>query len=42
MAYDEGLVERLRLVLASRHDVVEKKMFGGLTFLWSAAACASA
>ena len=33
MAYDEGLAERIREQLAHRNDVVEKKMFGGLTFM---------
>jgi TfoX/Sxy family transcriptional regulator of competence genes len=33
MAYDERLAERIRACLAGRHDVVEKKMFGGLTFM---------
>ena len=33
MAYDEGLVERIRMVLADRADVSERKMFGGLSFM---------
>ncbi len=33
MAYDEGLVERIRAVLAPRADVAERKMFGGLSFM---------
>jgi hypothetical protein len=33
MAYDEGLAERLREVLAEQADLDEKKMFGGLAFL---------
>jgi TfoX/Sxy family transcriptional regulator of competence genes len=33
MAYDEGLAERIRTALRGRDDVVEKKMFGGLTFM---------
>ena len=33
MAYDEELANRMREVLADRTDVVEKKMFGGLTFM---------
>ena len=41
MAYDEGLAARVRALLASRADVSERKMFGGLT-LWSAATCAAA
>jgi len=34
MAFDEGLAERLREVLAARADVSEKKMFGGLAFMY--------
>ena len=33
MAYDEGLAARVRALLASRADVSERKMFGGLTFM---------
>ena len=33
MAYDEDLANRIRALLATDHDVVEKKMFGGLAFL---------
>jgi TfoX/Sxy family transcriptional regulator of competence genes len=33
MAYDEELADRVRELLATDHDVVEKKMFGGLAFL---------
>lgn len=33
MAYDENLAERIRVQLADRDDVTEKKMFGGLAFL---------
>lgn len=33
MAYDESLVQRTREALAGRDDVVEKRMFGGLTFM---------
>ncbi len=33
MAYDEGLVERIRMVLADQDGVNEKKMFGGLSFM---------
>jgi TfoX/Sxy family transcriptional regulator of competence genes len=33
MAFDEGLAERIRGLLNDRHDVVEKKMFGGLCFM---------
>ena len=32
MAYDEGLAERLRLILDEHRGVSEKKMFGGLCF----------
>ena len=33
MAYDIGLAERIRSTLRGRDDVVEKRMFGGLTFM---------
>ena len=33
MAYDEGMAERVRILLAERTDVAEKKMFGGLSFM---------
>ena len=33
MVYDEALAERVRGVLASRHDVREVKMFGGIAFM---------
>lgn len=33
MAYDEGLAERIRELVAGRPDLTEKKMFGGLAFL---------
>src|SRR5262245_57988246 len=33
MAYDERLANRVRTTLRNRDDVVEKKMFGGLTFM---------
>jgi len=33
MAYDEGLVYRLREITADQPDMTEKKMFGGLCFL---------
>ena len=33
MAYDEGLAERVRVLLEERTNVVEKKMFGGLSFM---------
>jgi TfoX/Sxy family transcriptional regulator of competence genes len=33
MAYDEGLAERIRELIAAEPGVAEKKMFGGLAFL---------
>jgi TfoX N-terminal domain len=39
MAYDEGLVERLREVFRGRSGIVEKKMFGGLAFMLSGNMC---
>jgi hypothetical protein len=33
MAYDEGLAERIREILADEPGVVEKRLFGGLAFL---------
>lgn len=33
MAYNEYLADRIRRALAGHHDVVEKKMFGGLCFM---------
>jgi hypothetical protein len=33
VAYDEELADRIRALLATDHDIVEKKMFGGLAFL---------
>ena len=33
MAYDEGLAERIREVLAEQSGLVEKKMFGGVGFM---------
>ncbi len=33
MAYDEGLAERIRQHLTGQPGVVEKKMFGGLSFM---------
>ncbi|HEX6582654.1 MAG TPA: TfoX/Sxy family protein [Thermoleophilaceae bacterium] len=35
MAFDEGLVERIRGVLDARTDVDERRMFGGIAFLVS-------
>jgi TfoX/Sxy family transcriptional regulator of competence genes len=34
MAYDEGLAERLREILAEEPGLSEKKMFGGLALMW--------
>lgn len=39
MAYDEGLAQRVRESLADRHDLGEKKMFGGLCFLLGGNMC---
>lgn len=33
MAYDEELAEHIRLHLAERTDVTEKRMFGGIAFM---------
>jgi TfoX/Sxy family transcriptional regulator of competence genes len=33
MAFDEALAERIRDVLASRSDVTERRMFGGIAFM---------
>ena len=33
MAYDEGLAQRIRDLLAGEPGITEKKMFGGLAFL---------
>lgn len=33
MAYDEGLAQRVREMLAERAGISEKRMFGGLAFL---------
>lgn len=33
MAYDEGLSQRIREILADQPGTVEKKMFGGLAFM---------
>lgn len=33
MAYDEGLAQRIRDLLAGESGITEKKMFGGLAFL---------
>jgi TfoX/Sxy family transcriptional regulator of competence genes len=39
MAYDERTAERVREVLSARHDVVEKKMMGGLCFMVKGGMC---
>jgi TfoX/Sxy family transcriptional regulator of competence genes len=33
VAYDEDLAERIRGLLGSEENLIEKKMFGGLSFL---------
>ncbi|MDX1510540.1 MAG: TfoX/Sxy family protein [Nitriliruptorales bacterium] len=33
MAYDEVLAQRVRELLADRHDVREQRMFGGIAFM---------
>jgi TfoX/Sxy family transcriptional regulator of competence genes len=33
MAYDEGLAERIRGILADRQGVSERRMFGGIAFM---------
>ena len=33
MPYDPGLAQRVREVLAERHGVTERRMFGGLAFM---------
>jgi len=39
MAYDEALAARVRRALAGRSDVIEKRMFGGLTFMLAGHMC---
>jgi len=39
MAFDRGLEERLYEHFSDRHDLVAKKMFGGLCFLLSQHMC---
>src|SRR5215467_11213484 len=39
VAYNEELAERVRAALASRTDVEEKRMFGGLTFMVGGQMC---
>jgi TfoX/Sxy family transcriptional regulator of competence genes len=35
MAYDEQLADRVREVISARADVSERKMFGGIAFLFA-------
>ena len=39
MPYDEMLVERVRGVLKGKRNVMERKMFGGLTFMLQGNMC---
>jgi TfoX/Sxy family transcriptional regulator of competence genes len=39
MAYDDLLAARVQRALSDRHDVVEKPMFGGLTFMVAGNMC---
>ena len=39
MAYSEFLVDRIRQRLASKYDVIEKKMMGGLIFMVNGKMC---
>jgi TfoX/Sxy family transcriptional regulator of competence genes len=39
MAYDEHLAARVRALLSDRADVSERKMFGGLTFMFGGNMC---
>ncbi len=34
MAFDEALADRIRKVIGGRAEVTEKKMFGGIAFMW--------
>ena len=34
MAYNEKLADRMRVILQDTKGVVEKKMFGGIAFMW--------
>ena len=42
MAFDIELAARIRRSLAGRHDVVEKRMFGGLCFMVKGHMCCGA
>src|SRR5712691_3014080 len=39
MSYDEKTADRVRRILSTRGDVVEKKMFGGLCFMVNGSMC---
>jgi TfoX/Sxy family transcriptional regulator of competence genes len=39
MAYDEGLAQRLRELLAGERGVSEKRMFGGIAFMLDGNMC---
>jgi len=39
MAFDEGVTQRTSEELGDRPDIVEKKMFGGVAFLYSGHMC---
>jgi hypothetical protein len=39
MAYDERLTNRVRQAFGARHDITERKMFGGLAFLCRGRMC---
>jgi TfoX/Sxy family transcriptional regulator of competence genes len=39
MAYDETLAARVRVLLAGRPNVIERRMFGGLTFMVAGHMC---
>ena len=39
MAYDEPLANRIRQAFGRRNDITERKMFGGLAFLYRGRMC---
>ncbi|MCK6440150.1 MAG: TfoX/Sxy family protein [Planctomycetes bacterium] len=39
MAYDEATAERIRNVFKGRRNVAEKKMFGGIAFMFNGHMC---
>src|SRR6266850_4686380 len=39
MAYDERLANRIRQAFGTRNDVTERRMFGGLAFLYLGRMC---